>query len=602
MMTFIANKFGTPIGHRHLPRLLALGFLVALIVLVMTNQLLMSLEINRTADRSVQRLGAYKTSLQATIDQHHYLPRILALDPRIEQALAEGTQYEPGDTAVQYISELLRSINAEAQSDEIFLMAPDGMTHWSSNFERANSFVGSNYAFRPYFLSAIAGQQGFYFAVGATSGEPGLFLSAPVRNASNEILGVIVVKIDLRPLENSWMESGDSVWVTDREGIIFLSSSSRWHYTATRPLSETHLDLLASTRQYGVVPVKELTRVAEWTGPRWSTFDLGEEGIQMAFSSAISGYPWEMHLRLPLAEIRQQVRIKQGLLLLCMAALAGALLYYRERHRRHEAQRALEQANEVLEHRVEERTRDLREAQTALAQNQKLAALGRMSSAIAHEINQPITALRNYTASSRLLLERGKTDTVKQNIEKMDALTERLSALSRQLRIFSGKRNTGSGHASLHSPVRYALDVLQPRLEAGGIECQVDLGTERWVLANTMMLEQILVNLMSNAVDALAGQANPRIRVQLSSVGKNSACLSIQDNGPGMDRELQTKVFEPFFTTKSVGDGMGLGLAISYSLAHDMGAELTVLSELGSGTTFSLTFQAVVAEPTEELA
>ncbi|WLD59315.1 ATP-binding protein [Salinispirillum sp. LH 10-3-1] len=602
MTSLLASKFGTPLGYRHLPRLLALGFLVALVLLAMTNHLLMSLEVNRTADRSVQRMGAYKTSLQATINRHHYLPRILASDPRIEHALAEGTQYEPGDGAVQYISELLQSINAEAQSDEIFLMAPDGMTFWSSNFDTVHSFVGSNYGFRPYFLSAISGQQGFYFAVGATSGEPGLFLSAPVRNAANDILGVIVVKIDLRPLEHSWMESGDSVWVTDREGIIFLSSSERWHYKATRPLSETHLDLLASTRQYGMTPVTELSRLPDWNTPQWAAFDLGDVGEQMAFSSAINGYPWDMHLRLPMADIRQQVRIKQGLLLLCMAAFAGALLYYRERHRRHEAQRALEQANEVLEHRVEERTRDLREAQNALAQNQKLAALGRMSSAIAHEINQPITALRNYTASSRLLLERGKTDTVKQNIEKMDALTERLSALSRQLRIFAGKRNTGSGHASLHSPVRYALDVMQPRLEAEGIECHIDLGTERWVLANTMMLEQILVNLMGNAVDALAGHPNPLIRVQLAMTGKSSACLSIHDNGPGMDRELQTKVFEPFFTTKSVGDGMGLGLAISYSLAHDMGAELTVQSEPGSGTTFSLTFQAVVSEPAEEPA
>lgn len=596
------SPFRAPWSSRLLPRVLAVLFIAALALLWATDRWMMALEISRTADRSVQRMGVYKTSLHATIDRHYYLPRILAQDPRIVDALAEGTRFPPGDAQVQDTSELLHSINRAAQSDEIFLMAPDGMTHWSSNYDTDNTFVGSNYGFRPYFLSAISGEQGFYFAVGATTGEPGLFLSSPVRDAEQRILGVIVVKIDLRPLEQSWQESGDAVWVTDPEGIVFLSSSDRWHYQATRPLSETHLDLLASTRQYGLTPVTELTRWSDWQDTHWAAFDLGEDGVQMAFASAISGYPWNMHLRLPLADIRQQVRIKQGLLLLSLAAFAGALLYYRERHRRHEAQRALEQANEVLEHRVEERTRDLREAQHALAQNQKLAALGRMSSAIAHEINQPITALRNYTASSRLLLARGQTDTVQQNIEKMDALTERLSALSRQLRIFSGKRNTGSGHASLHSPVRYALDVLQPRLEAEGIRCDVDLGAERWVLANAMMLEQILVNLMSNAVDALAGQANPQIRVHLEMIDPQAACLSIQDNGPGMNAELQSKVFEPFFTTKSVGDGMGLGLAISYSLAHDMGAELTVQSEPDVGTTFSLTFQSVVSKPLEETA
>lgn len=272
------------------------------------------------------------------------------------------------------------------------------------------------------------------------------------------------------------------------------------------------------------------------------------------------------------------------------------MLYSRERHRRHVAQKALQQANEVLEHRVEERTSDLKEAQLALAQNQKLAALGRMSSAIAHEINQPITALRNYTASSQLLLARNAFDVVQRNLQKMESLTDRLSALSRQLRVFSGKRNSGSSMVSLHAPVHYALDVLQSRLDGSGIQCQMDLGEELHIQANAMMLEQILVNLLSNAIDALKDQAEGCINITLSRSPEGQSTLSIKDNGSGMDKEIQSKVFEPFYTTKSVGEGMGLGLAISYSLAHDMGAELTVSSAPGRGACFNLIFQSSAAQ------
>lgn len=602
MTANISYPSGISPGYRHLPRILLGCLVLSVLLLAATDRWMMSLEISQTAERSVQRLGAYRTSLDTTINRHHYLPRILASDPRIVSALANDAGDNPGAEELMFLSVLLQSINLEAQSDQIFLMDTTGMTHWSSNYDSVHSFVGSNYSFRPYFTAAMAGQPGFYFAVGATSGEPGLFLSSPVYGDLGDILGVIVVKIDLRPLEQSWLASGDAVWVTDQEGIIFLSSSPRWQYHATRPLDDLHLDQLAQTRQYGTAPVMELTPLNEWQGAQWQAFDLQEEGEQLAFSSMIRDYPWQMHLRVPLYEIRYQVRIKQGLLLLLGVMLAGAMLYYRERHRRHEAQRALQQANEVLEQRVEERTRDLKEAQAALAQNQKLAALGRMSSAIAHEINQPITALRNYTASSRVLLARNSTDIVRQNLEKMDGLTERLSALSRQLRIFSGKRNTGSAPASLHAPVHYALDVLQPRLDAAGIDCRIDLGEERWVLANAMMLEQILVNLLSNAIDALADREDARIFIRLTQQEDARVSLQIGDNGPGMDKELQTKVFEPFFTTKSVGEGMGLGLAISYSLAHDMGAELTVSSEPPNGTCFSLTFNAMMAQPLEASA
>jgi len=704
-------------SFRSLPFWLFVGLFSLMLALIFTHPWLMRYEINQAKADSIQRLGAYKTSLLATIDRHLYLPRVLASDPRIVNSLnlLEGKTVSFTDGVS--ISWLLEQINRKAGSDEIFLMDPSGTTHYSSNYGTENSFVGMNYGYRPYFRDALGGDPGFYFAVGATSGIPGLFLSAPVYSEAGKTRGVIVVKIDLRKLEQSWNASGDAVWVTDKRGIVFLASSAQWRYATLQPLSESGKFELAETRQYGNGPITPLRRVTEWQSDGWSTLDLGADGPQLVFGSPIPDYPWRMHHRMPLAQVQTQVQWKQGMIFLLYAGFAVGSLFYRERRRRTHAQSALarltaereshqraiiqntdvgllnlddrfrplflnerarklfrlgsddtfrdpseliqpwhpeeadngswraeglssdgsrfpilytlnpirvgernefiltvqdvteltaaqlalQDANRALERRVQERTRDLEEAQAELAQNQKLAALGRMSAAIAHEINQPITALSNFIASSRMLLARNKLDAVNENFLKIEDLVDRLSKLSRQLRIFSGKRNTGSAFVSLQAPVHYAVELLGPRLASEEVTCRQSLPQDYQVMANAMVLEQIVVNLLTNAVDALTGQADARIDIRLTeldtSPGKVS--LSIEDSGHGMTDEQLSHVFEPFFTTKPVGKGLGLGLAISYSLACDIGAELTVRSRPGKGTCFSLILPIASAEKRE---
>lgn len=704
-------------SFRSLPFWLFVGLFSLVLALFFTHPWLMRYEINQAKADSIQRLGAYKTSLLATIDRHLYLPRVLASDPRIVNSLNLLEGETASSTDGVSISWLLEQINRKAGSDEIFLMDPSGTTHYSSNYTTENSFVGMNYGYRPYFRDALGGEPGFYFAVGATSGIPGLFLSAPVYSEAGKTQGVIVVKIDLRKLEQSWKASGDAVWVTDRRGIIFLASSAQWHYATLQPLSDSVKFELAETRQYGNGPITPLRRVTEWQSDGWSTLDLGADGPQLVFGSPIPDYPWRMHHRMPLAEVQTQVQWKQSMIVLLYAGFAVGSLFYRERRRRTHAQNALarltaereshqraiiqntdvgllnlddrfrplflnerarnlfrlgsddtfrdpseliqpwhpeeagngswraeglssdgsrfpilytlnpirvgernefiltvqdvteltaaqlalQEANRALERRVQERTRDLEEAQAELAQNQKLAALGRMSAAIAHEINQPITALSNFIASSRMLLARNKVDSVNENFLKIEDLVDRLSKLSRQLRIFSGKRNTGSAFVSLQAPVHYAVELLGPRLASEQVTCRQSLPKDYQVMANAMVLEQIVVNLLTNAVDALAGQADARIDIRLTELDTSpeKVSLSIEDNGHGMTDEQLSHVFEPFFTTKPMGKGLGLGLAISYSLACDIGAELTVSSRPGKGTCFSLILPIASAEKRE---
>ncbi|MDX1801254.1 MAG: ATP-binding protein, partial [Marinobacter sp.] len=136
------------------------------------------------------------------------------------------------------------------------------------------------------------------------------------------------------------------------------------------------------------------------------------------------------------------------------------------------------------------------------------------------------------------------------------------------------------------------------RLEAGQIKYSLQLGRDHLVHANAMVLEQIVVNLLTNAIDALAGRDDARIEIRMGPAGAESdnVVLSIEDNGSGMSDDQLNRVFEPFFTTKPMGQGLGLGLAISYSLACDIGADLTVKSRVGEGTCFSLTIKSAENE------
>jgi C4-dicarboxylate-specific signal transduction histidine kinase len=250
------------------------------------------------------------------------------------------------------------------------------------------------------------------------------------------------------------------------------------------------------------------------------------------------------------------------------------------------AQLALLKSNDELEQRVAVRTEELKHAEKELNQSQRLASLGRMSSAIAHEINQPITALSSYAASSELLLQRNQPDKVTANLKKITGLIERLSYISRQLRMVSGKRNSGLSTIKLLPVVQYAQDVLANKLKQYDVSLEININDQASAIGNSMMLEQVLVNLLSNAIDAVSSVASPLISISIDS--DSSTRLLVKDNGVGLSSEEVTHIFEPFYSAKQADEGLGLGLAISYSLVSDMGGQLKVDSQLGAGTLFTI--------------
>jgi two-component system sensor histidine kinase AauS len=282
------------------------------------------------------------------------------------------------------------------------------------------------------------------------------------------------------------------------------------------------------------------------------------------------------------------------------------------------AREALQEANNQLERRITERTTDLRasnerlkgqirerrqaeetlrRAQDELVQAGKLAAIGQMSTSIAHELNQPLAALRTLSGNTVRFLERGQLDIASANLKTINDLIDRMGRITASLRSFA-RRGDDQGRASLGKAVEAALQLLGGRLES--LKIQVHAGYDDvQVQIDQTRLEQILVNLIGNALDAMQSQPEPRLWLEgTASDGKYR--LRVRDNGHGIDPEARKHLFEPFFTTKPGEQGLGLGLTLSASLAAAAGGHLEVEHPAEGGTTFALSLPLVSPLPAEQ--
>lgn len=541
--------------------------------------------LEEDAARANQQLGLYANSLHTLIDRYRALPAVLALDPQLSSALAG-----PVDAAQQAaLNVKLEKINGAAQSSTLELLDRTGLAVAASNWRLPSSYVGHNYGFRPYFSQTRTQGTGRFYAVGVTSGIPGYFLSSAVLGDNDEFLGAMVVKLEFPELEREWSQGSDTLLVSDARGIIFIANQPGWRYRALRPLSADDLTEIKSTRQYdkqSLVPLTHLplrrfddnSDLRRVEGPQgtadylWESLPLATEG-------------WTLHLlrrpQVAFEDLRNAALAAAGVWL----ALVFLLLFLNQRWR---LAKVRQRNREELERLVEERTRDLRTAQEGLVQSAKLAALGQMSAALAHEINQPLTAQRMQLATLRLLLEHGRVDDAYKALKPVDDMLTRMAALTGHLKTFARKSPSGlRERLDLATVVDQSLQLLDARLRDEQVSLVLHLTRPAWVRGDAIRLEQVLINLLRNALDAMQGKACKRLEIRLEA-DEQLWRLSVSDNGGGIADEHLGQVFDPFFTTKPVGDGLGLGLAVSFAIVHESGGRLSV--ENGDqGAVFSLT-------------
>ncbi|MBI6921254.1 sensor histidine kinase [Pseudomonas monteilii] len=536
------------------------------------------------ARRASQQLGLYANALHTLIDRYRALPAVLALDPELIAALRGPVNEQVQDA----LNRKLERINGAANSSTLELLDRTGLAIAASNWRLPSSYVGSNYGFRPYFKQTRSQGSGRFYAVGVTSGVPGYFLASAVNDEHGRFLGAMVVKLEFPELEREWRQGNDILLVSDARGITFIANQDGWRYRELQPLSGADRAELAETRQYDkqpLVPLQHqvLTRFAEYStlsrvqGPQGSAEYLWE-------SLPLEGDHWTLHL-LRKPQVAADGRNAALGAAAVWLSLVFAALFVSQRLR---LARLRQRSRQELKRQVEERTRELRTAQEGLVQSAKLAALGQMSAAMAHEINQPLTTQRMQLETLRLLLDHGRYDEARQALEPLEQMLTRMAALTSHLKTFA--RNSPVGlreRLDLATVVDQALHLLETRIRSEEVEVALYLARPAWVRGDAIRLEQVLINLLRNALDAMADKRYKRLEVRIEPDGELWR-LSVLDSGGGIAETDLAKVFDPFFTTKPVGEGLGLGLAISYGIVHEAGGQL-LAENVPGGARLSLT-------------
>ncbi|MFI8559887.1 ATP-binding protein [Pseudomonas putida] len=534
--------------------------------------------------RASQQLALYANALQTLIDRYRALPAVLALDPELIQALAGPAN----ETTRDALNRKLERINGAANSSTLELLDSTGLAIAASNWRLPTSYVGFNYAFRPYFKAARNQGSGRFYGVGVTSGVPGYFLANAITDEQGRFLGAMVVKLEFPELEREWRQGSDVLLVSDARGITFIANQDGWRYRELQPLNSADRAELAETRQYNkhpLVPLQHeiLTRfsanshLSRVQGPEGSAEYLWE-------SLPLDAEAWTLHLlRKPQVEAAGR-NAALGAAAVWLS-LVFAMLFVSQRLR---LARVRQRSREELKRQVEERTRELRTAQEGLVQSAKLAALGQMSAAMAHEINQPLTTQRMQLETLRLLLDHGRYQEARQALEPLEQMLTRMAALTGHLKTFA--RNSPVGlreRLDLAVVVDQALHLLQTRIRADHVEVALYLARPAWVRGDAIRLEQVLINLLRNSLDAMADKGYKRLEIRIEPEATQWR-LSILDTGGGIPEADLARIFDPFFTTKPVGEGLGLGLAISYGIVHESGGQLQA-ENLPGGARLSLT-------------
>jgi len=546
-------------------------------------------------------------ALAGHLSRYEPLPALIADHEIIKELLQTPTEPVLRRAANEYLKE----INQLLESSDIYVLTPDGNTVAASNYDAPGTFVGQNFHYRPYFKNAITGQRARFYALGTTSLKRGYYFSAPVEE-SGKILGVIVFKVDIDFIENSWRGGEYKIFVADPEGIIFMTGSPEWLYTGILPLDAPRLARTQASRRYAEAELRPLPFTeAVYHGQQ--LMQIAEGGTRREYLRLSHYMPeadWTVNVLLDTASVRTQVRttLIAVLLFICLAALAAAVLWQR-RARVVERLRLQEEARNTLEKRVEERTADLarvneqieleiaerrlteqelRKTQADLIQAGKLAGLGQMSAALSHEFNQPLAAAKTYADSAALLIDRGRVPEAQDNVRRISTLIDRMASISRHLRNFARKPNEKLGPVPLPEVIADTMEIVAPRLKAADARLTVDLEDEGLaVQAGPVRLQQVLVNIISNAADAVEGLENREITLSARRVA-GRITIEVSDRGPGVPAAIAERIFDPFFTTKGVGRGLGLGLSISYNIIKDFGGNLSVSDRPGGGAVFRI--------------
>lgn len=528
------------------------------------------------------RLSLYQSSVEAELERFSHLTHVLARDAAVI-ATAEGAS--TGGLNIR-----LEDFAGRAGLDAIYLMDRDGITIAASNHNRADSFIGQNYAFRPYFQTALAGKQGRFYAIGATTGLPGYFIADAVLGADGGVIGVVAIKIGSSHLAQSWRESGEHVLLANEDGVVLLSSDPDWRYRVLEPLTAAMRQRIEAARQFPGEALEPLD---------WQALDGQRARIlrdtHIHLTAAIPPHGWVLHYFAD--DDRALARAWLAASLVVFSAGLALILVQVQRARRVSAALArseqeeakLRQANELLAVEIEERRtaeRRLKRTRAELERASRLAALGRLAASVTHELGQPIAAMRNHLVAAELGGGNGALT------GRIGGLVDRMEGITRQLKFFATPGAETFEEVDLNAAMQSAAVLVAPNLEEADAELTLDISpVPALIRGSRLRVEQVMTNLLRNAVDACEDSARPRVQARVGASGAE-AWFEVEDNGHGLGDATLADLQEPFVTTRASGRGMGLGLAISADIVKDHDGTMTARNRAEGGALFQVAFRA----------
>lgn len=564
-----------------------------------------------------QRATFYALSLESELVRHETLPRLAAFEHSLAELLAHPADPAQRSAANSYLEKIQHSADVSVA----YLIDANGWTLAASNWNQPSSFVGHNYAFRPYFRDAVTSGFGRFFAIGNTTGTPGYFLAAPIR-AHGKAQGAVAVKVSLDSFEQALTKSGDTVLLADSNGVIFLSSLPAWKYRTLAELHDSVRARMRSQRQYGDYPLTPLDATASSPTGTWPETlramlpGSGEQRYRLQYRP-FGRLGWQVALLVDLRQERQSALVAgvgAGFAMALLLALIGlARLRQKRFEERRRARAAMQRVHAELEARIAERTADLsaanaqlahkvealnqtqsilRETRDAAVQAGKLAVLGQMAAGITHELNQPLAALNTLSDNAVLLLERGHTEELRDNLTLIGSLVGRMGRIVSHIKAFARKGEGERERVVVIDAIHQALLLVEPRRKQ--IDARIELAVPEPTLqvwASMVRLEQVLVNLLMNGLDAMADSTAQRLVTLTVAAEDGEVRIAISDHGPGIPDEVLPRLFEPFYTTKPAGQGLGLGLAISQAIVEDFNGRLEARNAPAGGACFAIVLE-----------
>jgi len=574
-------------------------FLVAMLMLLIIwigGYVSWNISIKKLQNNSQQQLDQFVSHFDAHLARFQFVPQLITKN----QLLVELLKQPDNSPRINVVNHFLEDINKIIGASDTYLMDNNGLTLAASNWQTEHSFVGKNFNFRPYFRQAMAGHLGRYFALGSTSAKRGYYFAYPIRYAAQNV-GVIVVKMDLSDIELQWSQRKIQFIITDPEGVIFISTQSNWLYHAIKPLSsetrkEIHVSQRYSGQQIKSLALNKLHSISQ--NINILQVDNQQQAVNDDYLGIQKSMPhagWSAMILAPLNEVRQNIIMTIVVLFLSilLLLLVGFLAWQRYK-RQQEKEFSQEEAKKQLENEVLVRTADLRDeieehkrTQNELIQTAKLAVLGEMSANISHELNNPLAAIQSYAENARQFLSMSKPEKVDENLSRITQLTTRMSKIISQLKFFSRKSINALEEINLPVVIQSAVDIVSTQIKDSHsiIEINNQLSDLR-AHADIIQLEQILINLINNALQAIENVEIGKIIIY-TELEKDNVLIHVQDNGPGIDTENFNKIFDPFFTTKKTG--LGLGLSISARIMSCMNGQLSAQNIASGGAIFTIT-------------